>query len=185
MVKRARTLHLAIPTERVELQVTHQGLRVSGGAVRRYQHHQGSFPVGPYGTTIVPYHQDISQAVMRREFIDIERSFPFIHADPTFMRAAIPTSHWIMFIPTTGFLPKGQLVFSNRNSGFKETFDHYTLATPHLSPGTYLPYDIVAFGDTLIPEEIPGSQIARTSSSESDVLVTVNIGTTSCSARTV
>ncbi|EDR08145.1 uncharacterized protein LACBIDRAFT_327472 [Laccaria bicolor S238N-H82] len=165
--------------DRVELQVIHQGLRVSGGAERTYQHQQGSFPVGPYGTTIVPYHQDVSQAAMRREFFDIEWSLPSIHTDATFMRAAIPTDNWIMFIPTTGFSPKGQLVFSHLDSGFKETFDHYALATPHLSPGTYLPYDIVAFGDTLIPEEIPGMQIAHTSTSEPCDLVTVDIGTTS------
>lgn len=98
------------------------------------------------------------------------------------VQAAISTDRWIMFIPTTGFLLKGQLVFSHINSGSKEMFDHYALATPHLSPGTYLPYDIVAFGDTLIPEEIPGTQIAYTSASESHTLVTGNTGTTSHSA---
>ena len=98
------------------------------------------------------------------------------------VQAAISTDRWIMFIPTTGFLLKGQLVFSHLNSSFRETFNHYALATSHLSPGTYLPYDIVAFGDTLIPEEIPGIQVAYTSASQSHVLVTVNTGTTSHSA---
>ena len=98
------------------------------------------------------------------------------------VQAAISNKHWIMFIPTTGFLLKGQLVFSHLNSGLRETFNHYALATPHLSPGTYLPYDIVAFGDTLIPEEIPGTQVAYTSASQSHALATLNTGTTSHSA---
>ncbi|EDR04443.1 uncharacterized protein LACBIDRAFT_330579 [Laccaria bicolor S238N-H82] len=148
--------------DRVEQQVTHHGLDISGGAECIYQHQQSSFPVGAYGITIPPYNQDISQAAMR-----------------SFMQTPIQTNHWIMFIPTTGFSLKSQLIFSHPNSGFKEVFNHYGLATPHLSPGTYLPYDIVAIGDTLIPEEIPGTHITSSSTSESCVFVTENTGSTS------
>ncbi|EDR04444.1 uncharacterized protein LACBIDRAFT_330581 [Laccaria bicolor S238N-H82] len=173
----AQPLFIYSSAERVELQVNHHGLCISRGAEHVYQHQQSSFPIGPYGTTIPPYNQDINQAAMHCKFFDIEWSLPSIHLNPTFMQAAIQTNHWIMIIPTTGFLPKGQLVFSHIDSGFKGIFDHYALATPNLSPGTYLPYDIVAFGDTLIPEEIPGTQITHT--------LTVNTETTSHSAEIV
>lgn len=178
----AQPLFTYSSADRVKLQVTHQGLHVSGGAEHIYQHQQGSFPVGPYGTTIEPYCQDVSQAAMHCEFFDKEWSLSSINADLTVMQATTPTNCWVMFIPTTGFLLKGQLVFSHLNSGFKEMFDHYALATPHLSPGTYLPYHIVAFGDTLIPEEVSGMQMAYTSTGKSHDLVTVNTGTTSHSA---
>ncbi|EDR04445.1 uncharacterized protein LACBIDRAFT_330582 [Laccaria bicolor S238N-H82] len=152
----ARPLFTYSCADKVEQQVIHHGLHISGGAECIYQHQQVSFPVGPYGTTIPPYNQDISQAAM---------SLPSIPADQALMQAEIQTSHWVMFIPTTGFSLKSQLFFSHPNSGFKEVFNHYALATPHLSPGTYLPYDIIAIGDTLIPEDIPGTHITFTSTS--------------------
>ncbi|EDR04342.1 uncharacterized protein LACBIDRAFT_330576 [Laccaria bicolor S238N-H82] len=159
-------------TSRVREQITNHGLHVSGGAERIYQHQRGIFPVGPYGTTIPPYRQDISQAAMRREFFDVESSLPSIGTGPAVIQNPIPTNSWIMFIPTTGFSPKGHLVFSRLDVGFRETFEHYALATPHLSPGAFLPYDIVAFGNTLIPEEIPGTQIVRANTGELRVSIT-------------
>ena len=60
----AQPLFTYSSADRVEQQVTHQGLHISGGAEQLYQHQKCSFPVGPYGTTIVPYHQNISQAAM-------------------------------------------------------------------------------------------------------------------------
>ena len=60
----AQPLFTYSSADRVEQQVTHQGLHISGGAEQLYQHQKCSFSVGPHGTTIVPYHQNISQAAM-------------------------------------------------------------------------------------------------------------------------
>ncbi|KAA8540750.1 hypothetical protein F0562_024331 [Nyssa sinensis] len=160
--------------ERIMAQVQH-GLRVSGGADRVYQHQRGHFPKGPYGTTIAPFSQTVSLNAMRREFFDIEFSLPNVPRSFEQQRQALPMNHFIAFIPSTGFSPKGQLVFRRLDSGFEERFDHFALSTPHLNVGDYLKYDIVAYGPTLIPEEIPGTEVARNNTGEDRVLLKVEL----------
>jgi len=117
---------------------------------------------------------------MRLGFYDIEFAYPSIALLPQVERAALPLDHFILYMPSTGFSAKGNLQFTRLGS-FDEKFDHYVLPTPHMKVGDYLPYDIIAFGDTLIPEEIVGTQVRRNNTGTERVLA-VNTGATSRSS---
>lgn len=63
-----------------------------------------------------------------------------------------------MFTPTTSFNKVGKLVFRLLNSGEfpDKSFDHWAMATPDNNPG-----DIIAYGNTLIPEEVDEMEMVK------------------------
>ncbi|KAI6016059.1 hypothetical protein PISMIDRAFT_25487 [Pisolithus microcarpus 441] len=98
---------------------------------------------------------------MRRSF-GIEFSLPAIAVPSEYVRAALPMDCWIMFTPTTSFNKVGKLVFRCLNSGEfpDKSFDHWAMATPDNNPGHFIAYDIIAYGNTLIPEEVEEMEMA-------------------------
>ncbi|KAI6023594.1 hypothetical protein PISMIDRAFT_70959, partial [Pisolithus microcarpus 441] len=136
-------------TGRIQLQVLN-GLRVSGGAPRTAQTTKSAFPKDPYSTTITPYRQDVSRS------FGIESSLPAIAVPSEYVRAALPMDCWIMFTPTNSFNKVGKLVIRRLNSGEfpDKSFNHWAMATPDNNPGDFIAYDIIAYGNTLIPEEV-------------------------------
>lgn len=164
----APLLYTYMSKERLQEHLEKKGLRVSAGAQRTELNQIGEFPRGPYGTTIPPYSEEVGQNAAARSFYGIEYSLDAVPrpSDPKPPRPAISTEYFVMFAQTTGFSPKGRLSFQKMQAGFAVTFDHYALATPDLPVGSYLDYDIVAYGRNFMPKEIKGTLVARNNTGE-------------------
>nr|WGV39433.1 RolB/C-like protein [Vaccinium uliginosum]WGV39439.1 RolB/C-like protein [Vaccinium uliginosum]WGV39446.1 RolB/C-like protein [Vaccinium uliginosum] len=168
VMPKAPLLYTYMSKERLREHLDKKGLRVSAGAQRTELNQIGEFPRGPYGTTIPPYSEDVGQNAAARSFYGIEYSLDAVlrPSDPNPPRLAISTEYFVMFAQTTGFSPKGRLSFQKMQAGFAATFDHYALATPDLPVGSYLDYDIVAYGRNFMPKEIKGTLVARNNTGE-------------------
>lgn len=164
----APLLYTYMSKERLREHLDKKGLRVSAGAQRTELNQIGEFPRGPYGTTIPPYSEEVGQNAAARSFYGIEYSLDAVPrpSDPKPPRPAISTEYFVVFAQTTGFSPKGRLSFQKMQAGFAVTFDHYALATPDLPVGSYLDYDIVAYGRNFMQKEIKGTLVARNNTGE-------------------
>nr|WGV39466.1 RolB/C-like protein [Vaccinium oxycoccos] len=163
----APLLYTYMSEERLRELLEKKGLRVSAGAQRAELNQIGVFPRGPYGTTIPPFSEEVGQNAADRSFYGIEFSLDAVPrpSDPKPPRPPI-SKYFVMFAQTTGFSPKGRLSFQKMQAGFAVTFDHYALATPDLPVGSYLDYDIIAYGRNFMPKEIKGTLVARNNTGE-------------------
>lgn len=154
------------------------GLRVSAGADNDYLHQKGSFPRGPYGTTIEPWQREIPRGAMRLNFFDYEYAMPsvtqpisgtreFVGPIPERQRwtlgprSELPTSHFIGFAQTQEWVPRGYLDYRETRQRYSERFLHYSMSEP---TANYVAQPIVAHGVSLIPDSTLAEARGRLSS---------------------
>ena len=146
--------------ERAEHMATHKAIRWSGGADGAPEAYQrGSFPSGAYATTIAPYRQDVSLADMATAFYSRGG------------RDWFDARKFVLFIGRDQYRANGYLLFDELASKYnlymtdfahisakydKNDPDMIVVPEKRNSSGEeiihpYIPSEILATGDTLIP----------------------------------
>lgn len=152
MLLRHRPLFVYGPLARIKSMVDAQSLRVSAGAMIFNNSQRGAFPPGPYATTLPPYDEDdTTKPVLSRLFYGYDQIAHPSPYDPA--RPEADVSHWLMFYPSRDWKPTGYF----KSPGAEETgrkVVHWVLPTHDTAPGTFVAWDIVAYGRTMIPDTV-------------------------------
>lgn len=174
---RSQPLYTYMGQARMEEHVQARGLRISGGALTADTSQHGEFPRGVYGTNIPPYEQRIDQKTMRQAFFGAASSTapigPDARANAESRGVALPpnspimqdqwpappTTHFVAFVAAPNFVPRGEM---NVRHGERETLplQHFALPQDQAGPlathggSQYARYDIVAYGESRIPETV-------------------------------
>ena len=142
-------------------------LRVSGGAPNEFLHQEGGFARGPYGTTIPPFSQQHDRRSMGLNFFGHEWSMPSVTqpdgrtasfggrlegrlAGELYARPALPTANFVAFAQNENWIPGGRMNFPETRQ-YGDDFLHFHARTPDRRVGDFVPQDIIAYGNVLIP----------------------------------